>query len=115
MSMTPPGIQVPPVEQLLSPAVVDGTTVYLTNPGGVYAPEGNYFGSYLDDRAIAPEHRNDPNRRFREIRATSSGYEIVSETGEVYNFYSDFPQRVAGAPPAPGTPPAPAGPPPEQR
>lgn len=72
-----------------------GGELLLDANGGVYAIGGaQYQGSYLDDAYVAPEHRNDPNRQFSDIRLNpEGGYALASSRGEEYNLAPAWQQR----------------------
>lgn len=74
-------------EPVVDVTTYNGTPIFLAASGGVFAPLGNFFGSYF---TLPPDARNDPNRRFVSIRTTPVGYEIVAAGGESYAFYRDF-------------------------
>lgn len=92
-----------PVDAIPAPG---GGYWVLGSDGGIFAVGGAaYFGSYLDDRYIDPIHRNDPTRSFTNILETGTGYAIVSNYDQVYNFYNPNPPAGGPGSPTDTTPP----------
>lgn len=71
----------------------------LTNLGGVYTSPGQpFYGSYLGYAATTPNPAAERAGRgnFTQIIPTSSGYTLVDQKGETYNFGPSTPKSQGG-------------------
>ena len=102
----PPNFAPPPSSMIPGERIVQevydsirGGWLDLTNYGGVYTSPGEpFYGSYLGYAATTPNPTAERAGRgsFTQIIPTSSGYTLVDQKGETYNFGPTTPKSAGG-------------------